>query len=81
MGRPMDAPNEFRDRVCRNIRMYRILMGLTQQKLADKIGIKRGYIGLIERKKRMPSLWFVVMASEALGVSVADLMDRSVHDY
>ena len=40
----------------KKIRKYRNEAGLTQEELADKVGISRAYMGYIEQGRNMPSL-------------------------
>jgi len=35
---------------------YRLLLGLTQQELADKLNISKAYVSQLENGKRTPSL-------------------------
>ncbi len=46
---------------------------LTQQKLADKVGIHLSYIGNIEIGAKQPSLQTLFRIAEVLGVKVSDL--------
>ncbi len=46
---------------------------LTQQKLADKVGVHLSYIGNIEIGAKQPSLQTLFRIAEALGVKVSDL--------
>lgn len=54
--------------------------GLTQEQLADRAGLHRTYISLIERNERSPTLTTLVRLCEALGVDFAaflrDLADE-----
>ena len=38
------------------IRSLRIALGLSQEKLADRAGLHRNYVGMIERLERNPTL-------------------------
>jgi transcriptional regulator with XRE-family HTH domain len=46
---------------------------LTQQKLADKVGLHLSYIGNIEIGAKRPSLETLFRIAEELGVKVSDL--------
>jgi DNA-binding XRE family transcriptional regulator len=46
---------------------------LTQQKLADKVGLHLSYIGNIEIGAKQPSLETLFRIAEELGVKVSDL--------
>jgi len=58
--------------------------GLTQQELAERSGLSRQYISLVERQKRVPGLETVFAISQGLGVSFATLcgeIERLVKHY
>ena len=50
--------------------MFRKDKKLSQQELADAIGVSRGYIGDIERNRSEPSSNFLTLLASKLGVSV-----------
>lgn len=47
--------------------------GLTQEQLADIVGVHRTYIGFIEQGKRNPVVLNVYKISRALKISLKDL--------
>ena len=57
----------------KNIKLKRIAQKLTQQELADKIGISLNFMGKIEVAFSKPSLDTLINISQALDVSVSDL--------
>ena len=57
-----------------NMRKFRKRKGLTQQELADLSGYTRGYIGSLERGVSAASMAVLEKLSEALEVSVAELL-------
>lgn len=57
-----------------NVRKIRELKGMTQQELADSIGISRSYLGDLEKNRRNPSTETIEKLSELLGVSVFYIM-------
>lgn len=57
------------------VKNLRIAQGLTQQQLADKSGLHKNYIGMVERGERNPSLKNIETIAMALGVSISQLMD------
>lgn len=59
----------------RNIKYYRNQLGLTQQKLADKIGKGLNFVGKIEVAYSKPSFDTIIKISEALNVELKDLFD------
>ncbi|RHW37290.1 XRE family transcriptional regulator [Neobacillus notoginsengisoli] len=48
-------------------------MGLTQEQLAEKVGINRAYLANIENGKNTPSLEVAKNISAALSLSINDL--------
>ena len=49
---------------------------LSQEKLAYKVGLHRGYIGAIERGQQSPSFEVVYKISRGLGVRMREISDR-----
>ena len=58
------------------IREERLSQGLSQEKLAERSGCDRGYIGLLERGVNSPSLSMLFQISIALGLPPSDLLLR-----
>ena len=58
----------------KNVRKFRIDMGLSQEELAKIAGIHRTYIGSIERSERNVSLINIEKISKALGKNPRDLI-------
>lgn len=58
------------------IRARRAQAGLGQEALADKAGLHRTHISLLERGKRMPTLEVVRKLAAALGTTMAALMEE-----
>lgn len=56
------------------IRRRRAEIGIGQEALADKAGLHRTHVSLLERGKRMPTLEVVRKLAAALGTSMASLM-------
>jgi len=52
------------------IRNRRHILGITQQVLAEALGITPQHISAVEQDKRVPSLHFLVKLGEQLGVSI-----------
>ena len=59
------------------LRERREQAGISQEQLADRAGLHRTYISLIERGKRTASIEVVRRVADALGVSMADLIDKT----
>ncbi len=58
------------------IRRRRLAIGLGQEALADKAGLHRTHVSLLERGKRMPSLQVVKKLAAALDTTMASLMEE-----
>jgi transcriptional regulator with XRE-family HTH domain len=56
------------------IRAYRVELGLTQEKLAEKADLHHNFIGGVERGNLNISLDSLVKTGKALGVRVRDLV-------
>jgi transcriptional regulator with XRE-family HTH domain len=60
--------------VGRNIRRLRLARGLSQEDLADEIGVHRTYMGGVERGERNLTLRSLERLAERLGVSPLSLL-------
>ena len=60
--------------VGRNVRAWREERGISQEGLADVLGVHRTYVGGIERGERNLSLRSVERLADALGVVPLDLL-------
>jgi transcriptional regulator with XRE-family HTH domain len=58
------------------IRRRRKAAGLGQEALADKAGLHRTHVSLLERGKRMPSLQVVKKLAAGLETTMASLMEE-----
>jgi transcriptional regulator with XRE-family HTH domain len=58
------------------IRKARLKAGLSQESLADKSGLHRTYISLLERNKKSPTLETLFHICKALGISAAGLIKK-----
>ena len=59
-----------------NLRLKRKKSGMTQLALAEKAGVTRGYVGLIERGETSITLEKVYRLADALECDVLDLLPR-----
>ena len=62
----------------KRVRKQRQLIGLTQQELADLVGVSTSFVGHVERGTRKASLETLVALSNALGVGVDYLLAGSL---
>lgn len=59
----------------KNVRMLRLEKGLTQEELAEKIGVSANYIGMVERAERNTSLLKVFKIAKSLNVKTSKLFE------
>ena len=70
----------LRSTLAENIRTFRKAHGISQEELADMCELHRTYIGSIEREERNVTLSTLEVLSEALGVSVTELLTSRVNN-
>ena len=56
------------------LRRARVQAGLTQESLADRTGLHRTYISLLERGLRSPTVSVLSGLSEALGIRASEIL-------
>jgi transcriptional regulator with XRE-family HTH domain len=59
------------------ISKYRQAQDLTYEQLADRAGIHRTTIGLLERNERSPTLHVALQLASALGVELSEILSRA----
>lgn len=57
------------------IRRYRLVLGISQEELADRCKFDRTYISMLERGTRNPSFLNLVRLAKGLEVSVSTLTE------
>jgi len=62
------------------LRRYRDAAGLSQQQLADSVGIAKSYISSLELGYRAPHLNLLVKIASALNVRSGELVDAMVEE-
>jgi transcriptional regulator with XRE-family HTH domain len=67
-----DGPFDFSER----LRGLRIKHGLSLEALAQKTGLTKGFLSLVERGLKAPSISTLLRLSETYGVSVGALLDE-----
>jgi transcriptional regulator with XRE-family HTH domain len=60
-----------------NVRRYRLAAKLSQEAVAERMGVDRAHVSAIERGLQNATLLTILQASEALGVRPADLLEES----
>lgn len=68
----------YYDIVRKNIKKYRKMAGLTQQELADMIGVSMYYISQIESAKPYKYFTLVIIGriADALNIDIKDLFEK-----
>ncbi|MBN9533219.1 MAG: helix-turn-helix transcriptional regulator [Alphaproteobacteria bacterium] len=61
-----------------NVRRYRLAARLSQEAVAERMGVDRAYISGIERGQQNATLLTIWYASQALGVRPVDLLDEAI---
>lgn len=61
--------------ICKRISKHRHESSLTQEDLAEKVGVSRVYIGYVEQGRNTPTLDVLVKIARALKVKISDLVD------
>ena len=62
------------------IRKHRQLKSMTQDALAEKVGVSPAYIGMIERGERAPSLDVFILIANELNVTADELLTGLVSE-
>jgi transcriptional regulator with XRE-family HTH domain len=69
----MQALSSTHSKFGQRIKELRGKLNLTQEDLADKVGIDRSYMGFVERGEKNPTLKNITKIAEALKVSLSEL--------
>ena len=62
------------------IKRYRNQSGLSQQQLADSVGVSKGFISALEGGRSVPNLDMLVQLAEALNVPAGTLVNAMVEE-
>jgi len=68
--------NQLQICLANNMKRFRKIRGLSQEKLAEKAGASANYIALIECGKNFPSLQMIEHIAKALEIDELDLFDK-----
>lgn len=71
-----DSNNVLGQRLGRNVSRLRKEAALTQEELAQRIGVEPETVSRMERGATVPSLSTVEMIAEALGIRLGDLLEE-----
>ena len=67
---------KLRRTVARNLRRLRQKHGLSQEELADRAGLNRNYVGMIEREENAPTVDALEQIAKALDINAAELLSN-----
>ena len=65
--------NEKERALGKKVKKFRKLLGITQEKLAEKLGISAVYMGFIEQSREIPSLKLLMKIADKLNKKIEDL--------
>ena len=65
--------NDHRQRIGQRIREIRVALSLTQQELADRVGVSRQTINMIEKGDYNPTIQLCIAICRTLGKSLDEL--------
>lgn len=72
---------KFHDDIANTLRQHRLLAdGMTQQDLADRVGVTRQTILSIEKGKYNPSVGLAIRLAQVFGVAVEELFSLAEGD-
>jgi len=63
-----------------SLQFYRRKVGLKQQELADKIGIKRPYLSFMENGYRLPDVELLETIASCLGCTVGQIYPPNIQN-
>ena len=63
------------EKLGQNLKKYRLKKGLTQEFLAEKVGIHPTYVGKLESGKNNPSVKMLYKITRTLEIKLPDLFD------
>lgn len=69
----MQTKEQFLSRFGENLAKIRKSKSISQEKLAEDVGVHRTYVGFIEQGKRNPSIWNIQKIADALKIDTKDL--------
>ena len=67
---------KLRRTVARNLRRLRQKHGLSQEELADRAGLNRNYVGMIEREENAPKVDALEQIAKALDINAVELFSN-----
>ena len=76
MGKYVQTPKEF----ARNLKFFRNYIGITQQEIADELGVERSTYSYYETGRTFPSLFTLGKIADMFDVNVDLLISRDLFD-
>ena len=67
---------KLRRTVARNLRRLRQKHGLSQEELAERAGLNRNYVGMIEREENAPTVDALEQIAKALDINAVELFSN-----
>jgi transcriptional regulator with XRE-family HTH domain len=67
----------MREVVAKNLRRMRQAKGLSQEELADRAGINRNYVGMLEREEHAATVDMLEKLAEVLEIDPIEFLDRT----
>jgi transcriptional regulator with XRE-family HTH domain len=67
---------DVRRQLGQNVKRFRIAAGLSQDELAQRMGVDQGYVSSLEAGRRNPTVLTVWHAAIALGTSPSRLLEE-----
>ena len=71
-----DAEKQFEKTIANNLRMYRRNSNMSQQELANKLGITQAAIARYEAGITVPNAYLLLRYAEIFDISLDELFDR-----
>jgi transcriptional regulator with XRE-family HTH domain len=71
------ARRDLAEAFATEMRLMRTTMGLSQEELADRAGLHRNYVGMIERLQRIPTLRALDGLARGLHIRPSDLIAKA----
>ena len=75
-GRESQKTGAYMEKIGEKIKQYRVLSGLTQEELADRTELSKGFISQVERDLTSPSIATLMDILQTLGVSVSEFFNE-----
>jgi transcriptional regulator with XRE-family HTH domain len=77
----MDSEEKIARRFMPSIlKRYRGLAGMSQQELADSVGVSKGFVSALEGGRSVPNIDMLVLLAAALNVRPGVLVDSMVEE-